>query len=117
MSELEKLIADSIERVTLEEAQKKAKLDAEEDEYVSLRKEAAIVALSQIDERDRVPPALLPYTEPTTHLHLSGNGRERDIETLRNGWKPDGYKITAPGLAPITFTLRWDWDEQAKKYR
>jgi hypothetical protein len=112
---LEKLIADSIARVTVEEADAKAKSEAQELEFEALMEIATAVALAAIDERDKVPDALLRHVKSTGSPNRWGVGE--NIEALRAGWLPSHFIVEAPGLAPIEFALKSTWDTGTRKDR
>lgn len=109
---LEQLIAHSIRIVAAEEAVEKEKAEADEAAYQEELAKATKKALAEIDKRDAVPVELLPY--------IKGDGpgcwnMEEGVETIRKGWLPHQFRISAPGLAPIEFKVKSAWDRNAGK--
>ena len=100
MTDLDKLIADSIEQAEIEEREERRRADAEQAELERLMKEATLLALAEIKD---LPRALIPYcrTEPWPNCH----GRAETIVALKGGWKPIWFTVEAPGMARIEFRV------------
>lgn len=111
-SDLEKLIADSIAKRDAQAAEQKQKEDEEEGEYQTLLAEARELRLAELV--DQIPHELLRYCEPADEpaCHYRANS----IQKLREGWRPDNFRINAPGLATIFFRVDRQWDEKAKEW-
>ena len=111
-TELEKLIVDSIEKRDRQDAERKQKEDEEEGEYQSLLAQAIEMRLGELV--DQIPHPLLHYCEPTdAPAHFE---KSYSIQKLRDGWRPDHFRVTAPGLATIFFSVGADWDNEANKW-
>jgi len=59
-----------------------------------------------------IPQALLPYCEAT---HEPNGDVEHQIKTLQQGWRPEYFKIEAPGLSAIWFTVDRRWNPEKKE--
>lgn len=112
MNELEKLIADSIEACDTLEAERRQKEDEEEDEYQALLQEATQMRLAELV--DQIPHELLPYCEPIdAPKHYK---KSHLIQKMREEWRPEHFRIVAPGLSPIFFSVGADWDNEAEAW-
>lgn len=112
MNDLEKLIADSIAKRDAQEAERKQKEDEEEGEYQALLAEATEKRLAELV--NQIPQELVRYCEATdAPQHFE---KSYSIQKLREGWRPEHLRVVAPGLAPIFFSLRAEWDNEAKEW-
>jgi hypothetical protein len=103
-NELKFFIADCVERAESEEREKKALAEAEEIEYEALYAQACAARLAEIAN---LPAALIPYCEATQRP--GHHERQWDIKALKEGWRPDCWQVSAPGLVPIFFTVEKEW--------
>lgn len=110
MTQLEQLIFDSVERAEAEEREAEALAEARNIEYQRLLLEATQARLAEIVG---LPDALLPYC-----VAARGPGRfdcETDTDALKGRWRPEEFRIEAPNLGPIKFTIEPEWTDSAPR--
>src|SRR5262245_17144305 len=102
MNELEKLIADSIEKRNGKTAAAEAARIAEEARYEALFNAAVAEAIKRVTPL--IPPAL--------HSHINFKGAQPTNRYVLDAriWAPPSLDIDAPGLAQISLTIGEDDD-------
>lgn len=99
MTDLEKLIADSIEARNAKIAEAKAAQRAEEARYKALHRSKVAKTIEAV--KPRVPAPLHPYIKYT-----GGEPEPVNRYALDKGtWSPNNLQIDAPGLAKISITF------------
>lgn len=99
-TDLEKLIADSIEKRERKLAETMAAQTAEERRYAALFRATVASVIERVTPN--IPPALQPY------IVYKGGPGPRDMLDART-WRPRMLDIDAPGLCPIKVQIDEFW--------